>query len=230
MAVVRVDQAEYVYETPGETVRALQGVSLSLEAGELACLFGASGSGKSTLLSLVAGLDVPSAGTVDVLGERVSKMGEVERTAFRLEHVGMVFQDHNLISQLTAVENVELLLRCRGVTAPRAKALEALESVGLAGEAHRRPPEMSGGQRQRVGIARAIAGDRPLVLCDEPTGSLDSVNGDLLFQTLRSRAVEAGVAVLVATHDPQALNYAHSELVMVDGVIVTRRQVATHGQ
>lgn len=201
---------------------------MTVGAGEFVCLFGASGSGKSTLLSLIAGLDVPSAGTVDVLGTRLSTLGEAERTAFRLQNVGMVFQEHNLISQLTALENVELLLRCQGVSSPRTIGLEALESVGLINEAHRRPPEMSGGQRQRVGIARAIAGRRPLVLCDEPTGALDSVNGDQLFHTLRCQAADEGVAVLVATHDPQALRYAHTELVMRDGAIITQRQITPH--
>lgn len=179
--------------------------------------------------SLLAGLDVPTAGSINVLGVEVSGLSEAERTAFRLEKVGMVFQDHNLISQFTAVENVELLLRCRGVVASRQTALDALEMVGLADQAHRRPSEMSGGQRQRVGIARAIAGDRPLVLCDEPTGALDSANGELLFEALRSSAADRGIAVLVATHDPQALRYAHTEFVMTDVAIVSRRSLVNHG-
>ena len=227
MSVVSAYGVEYSYSAPGEEVHALRGVDLTVARGEFACVFGASGSGKSTLLSLLAGLDTPSAGTVEVAGTTLSALGDTERTAFRLANVGMVFQDHNLIAQLTAVENVELLLRCRGVEGARAVALTALKAVGLADQAHRRPTEMSGGQRQRVGIARAIAGGRPLVLCDEPTGSLDSNNGDQVFKILRGQASENGTTVLVATHDPQALEYADTQYVIADGTVVSRRTLTS---
>lgn len=226
MAALRVSGATYTYDTPGEEVHALRGVDLKVDPGEMACLVGASGSGKSTLLTLLAGLDVPASGQVEVLGHDLAAMSEKERTAFRLQHIGVVFQDHNLVPQLTACENVELLLRARGVAGARPEALRALESVGVLEQAHRRPTDMSGGQRQRVGVARAIAGERAVVVCDEPTGSLDSRNSEQLFALLRDLARDRGVGVLVATHDHLALPYADSRLTLVDGVIVSREKDA----
>lgn len=219
MVVAEVSGVEYSYSTPGEHVHALRGVDLTLVAGQVVALLGSSGSGKSTLLNLLAGLDVASCGEVTVLGTALSRLSERERTEFRLHTIGLVFQEHNLIPQLTAAENVEILLRAQGLVAPRARTIEALDAVGLADQAHRRPPEMSGGQRQRVGVARAIAGRRPLVLCDEPTGSLDSQNSAALFGILRTMAQERGITVLVATHDRDALMFAHSAVTMSDGVI-----------
>lgn len=217
MILLQAEGVTYTYSTPSEEVHALQGVDLFVHAGEFVCLMGASGSGKSTLLTLLAGIDVPEQGSVDVLGTRLSDLRETERTAFRLENIGIVFQEHNLIEQLSAQENVELLVRSRGLADAGRLASEALSSVGLQDEARRRPGELSGGQRQRVGIARALAGHRPLVLCDEPTGALDQANSRDLFATLRERAAEQGVGIVVATHDALAIDYADTVLTMTDG-------------
>lgn len=223
--IIEVGGVEYAYATPGETVRALRGVNLTLEEGSVTVLHGASGSGKSTLLNLLAGLDVASAGKVRVLGQDLAKLSEPERSKFRLNNIGLVFQEHNLVPQLTAAENVEILMRARGITQPARRAMEALETLGLTRQARRRPSEMSGGQRQRVGIARAIAGDRPLVLCDEPTGALDSRNSAALFALLQQMAADRRIAVLIATHDMGALEYATQELEIEDGLITKRRSV-----
>ncbi|MFV0407651.1 MAG: ABC transporter ATP-binding protein [Propioniciclava sp.] len=203
-------------------------MNLSLISGEFTVLFGASGSGKSTLLNLFAGLDVPSHGQLEVLTTNLSTLTHAARTKFHLHNIGLVFQEHNLIPQFTAVENVEILLRARGADAPHRHAMAALEAVGLTEQAHRRPAEMSGGQRQRVGVARAIAGDRPLVLCDEPTGSLDSQNSTALFAILKRMAEEQGIAVLVATHDAGALDYAHVRRDITDGAISPASEVSTY--
>lgn len=226
MPSITAEGVEYSYFTPSEEVHALRGVDLHVEPGGITCLFGASGSGKSTLLTLLAGLDVPRVGTVEVLGRSLETMTEKARAEFRLHHIGLVFQEHNLVPQLSARENVEILLSARGVADATRVALEALDAVGLAKEAARRPAELSGGQRQRVGIARALAGKRSIVLCDEPTGALDSTNARHLFAILAERAKSDHVAVLIATHDERALEYASSEVVMVDGAIARRRELS----
>ncbi len=202
------------------TVHALRGVNITLEAGEAACLFGASGSGKSTLLNVIAGLDVPDAGSLSVCGEDVLAMSDPQRTALRLRSIGMVFQDSNLIAQFTAVENVELILRCQGMDSPRQTAMELLASLGVEELADRRPVDMSGGQRQRVGIARALAGDRAVILCDEPTGALDRANSDMLFGSLRELAHSKGVGVLIATHDRGVERFVDRVMEISDGLLV----------
>lgn len=146
-------------------------------------------------------------------------MADAERTDLRLRTVGMVFQEHNLVAQFTARENVEIILRCQGDSSPRESALELLDAVGVADLADRLPGAMSGGQRQRVGVARALAGDRPFLLCDEPTGSLDSANSAALFERLAHLADEKKVGCLIASHDPLAEKFAHRVLRMRDGVI-----------
>lgn len=210
------------YKTPGEQVHALRGVDLVLEPGRVTCIMGASGSGKSTLLKVLAGLEIPKQGEVTVLGEELTSMTERERTRFRLNHVGMVFQDHMLIDQLTAAENVEILLQARGVQACRSVALEALDAVGLDGLGARRPSELSGGQRQRVGVARALAGGRQILLCDEPTGSLDRSNATNLFSLIQQAARSINAAVLIATHDEVAIQHCDMILCMSDGLLTQR--------
>ncbi|MDR2930878.1 MAG: ABC transporter ATP-binding protein [Propionibacteriaceae bacterium] len=203
------------------TVHALRGVDLTLIAGEAVCLFGASGSGKSTLLNVLAGLEAPDAGSLRVCGKDTLALSEEQRTALRLRSIGMVFQENNLVAQFTAGENVELILRCQGSSAPKRTAIELLGSLGVAELADRLPIDMSGGQRQRVGIARALAGDRAVILCDEPTGALDRTNSDVLFGLLRDLAHSKGIAVLIATHDRDAEKYADRVLEISDGELVT---------
>ncbi|MFT4217253.1 MAG: ABC transporter ATP-binding protein [Micropruina sp.] len=157
------------YRVGAWNVPAVAGISLTVDSGELVALVGPSGCGKTTLLNLIAGLDVPDAGTVTVAGQSVQAMTENQRSDLRLRHVGMVFQESNLIAQLTAGENVQLVLRFQGDPNPRRAAFGLLRQVGIEELADRYPSQMSGGQRQRVGIARALAGNRTLLLCDEPT-------------------------------------------------------------
>jgi putative ABC transport system ATP-binding protein len=186
----------------------------------MVCLFGASGSGKSTLLNVLAGLDLPDSGSVQVCGKAITDMSEDERTALRLNAIGMVFQDNNLIGQFTARENIELILRCQGAQSPKQTAVGLLDQLGVADLADRRPVDMSGGQRQRVGIARALAGDRPIVLCDEPTGALDRTNSDALFMLLRRLTYSTNVGVIIATHDRVAETYTDRVLEITDGELV----------
>ncbi|MFT4081760.1 MAG: ABC transporter ATP-binding protein [Nocardioides sp.] len=222
-AAVRVVMAaslQKIFELESERVTAVAGVDLTVVAGEFVCLFGASGSGKSTLLNLVAGLEVASGGELAVCGLDLVHASDQERANLRLSRVGVVFQDHNLLDEFTALENVMLPLEVAGwsTRAAVAEAMSQLEKVGLGGLEDRYPRQMSGGQRQRVGIARALVGDRSLLLADEPTGSLDSANSLALFELLRALS-ERGQAVLLATHEERAIRYADRCFVMTDGAI-----------
>lgn len=216
-ALIDAQGVELSYPLKSGPVPALRGVDVRLARGETICLFGASGSGKSTLLNVLAGLDTADAGRVEVAGVDVVRASEAERTALRLRSVGMVFQDSNLVAQFTAAENVELILRCQGATAPRRQAVALLDALGVGELADRRPSDMSGGQRQRVGIARALAGDRQVILCDEPTGALDRANSRALFGLLRDLAQGKQIGVLIATHDREAETFADRVLTLVDG-------------
>lgn len=206
------------YATPAETIRAVDGVTMKLAAGEFVCLHGASGSGKSTLLHLLAGLIEADAGSVLVDGIELLSTDRRRAAEVRRTRVGVVFQDDNLLAELYAWENVALPLEISGTKGSEARreAEEALTLVGLAGLADRRPTDMSGGQRQRVGIARALVGGRRILLADEPTGSLDSTNSRALFKLLANLANE-GRAILVASHDPNCRTYATRSIEMIDG-------------
>ncbi|GBD22411.1 putative ABC transporter ATP-binding protein [bacterium HR29] len=194
----------------GEEVWALRGVSLRVEPGEFLALIGRSGSGKTTLLNLIAGLDRPTSGEVEVGGARVDRMSERERTRYRRRVVGFVFQSFALLPLLSASENVELPLRIAGwpARARSERARQLLALVGLAKRAHHRPYELSGGEQQRVAIARALAVQPSLLLADEPTGELDSVTAMEIFQLLRDVARSEGVTVIVCTHDRLVAEYA----------------------
>lgn len=207
----------FSYATPAGPVSALESVELSIAEGEFVCLYGSSGSGKSTLLSVIAGLEVPQQGAIEVFGTDVTGLNERERTELRLRQVGMVFQDHNLVAQFTASENIQVVLRAQGCPDPEAQARSLLDSVGVGELWNRLPEAMSGGQRQRVGIARALAGNRPVMLCDEPTGALDSKTSAALFGAIQDLARHDGVACLVATHDPLAQRFADRVVEIVDG-------------
>ncbi|MDO5699690.1 MAG: ABC transporter ATP-binding protein [Dermatophilus congolensis] len=202
-------------------VRALDGVSLRVEAGELVAVMGPSGSGKSTLLNLAGGLDRATSGRVLVNGADLGDMGQDELATLRRRAVGFVFQDFNLVGSLTAAENIGLPLELDGLSIAdvRAKALEALTEIGLAEVADRFPDEMSGGQRQRVAIARALIGSRSLVLADEPTGAVDSVTGEGILRLLRSR-IDSGAAGLLVTHEPRHAAWADRVIYLRDGRIV----------
>lgn len=218
--VLALRSVSFSYESQIETVAAVRDVSLVVQTGQMVCIQGASGSGKSTLLNLIAGLDSPTEGEIEAGGLRVDRMSEEERTKLRLTVVGMVFQEHALISEFTSIENVALPLEARGVAPVAAfrEAEELLERVGLGGLGKRFPSELSGGQRQRVGVARALIGGRRLVLADEPTGALDSATSRELFQLLR-RLCDEGTTVVLCSHDTTASAWADRVLAMNDGAI-----------
>jgi ABC-type lipoprotein export system ATPase subunit len=228
--LVRTVGLQRLYVSPAETVRAVDDVDFQASWGEFVCLFGHSGSGKTTLLNIVAGLDIPTAGTVHVDGRDLSTATEDERIQLRRETLGMVHQSHLLIEEFTAAENVALPVEARGV--PTAQALaeaEALlERVGLEGYGHRYPVELSGGQRQRVGIARALSGGRRILLADEPTGSLDSRNAMGIFEMFRNLSKE-GTLVIVASHDPTCRAMASRSVEMLDGKIDSKFLSETPG-
>ncbi len=207
--------------TGATLVRALDGVDLDVAEGELVAVMGPSGSGKSTLLQLAGGLDVPTAGTVEVRGRDLSGLSRSGRARIRRHAVGYVFQDFNLIASLTALENVALPRELDGVRTRRARseARAALADVGLAELEHRFPGELSGGQQQRVAIARALVGPRSLVLADEPTGALDQATGTEIATVLRARC-DAGAAGLLVTHDARIASWADRVVLLEDGRVV----------
>lgn len=217
---IEVRDLRFSYPMAAQTVLALDGVDLNLSQGEIVCLQGASGSGKSTLLACIAGLETPDSGSVKVGDQEIVGLSSKQRTKLRLETIGLVFQDHNLVAQFTARENIEIVLRSQGNEQASGMAEYLLELVGIRELADRLPTHMSGGQRQRVGIARALAGDRPFLLCDEPTGALDSKNSESLFEHLRALAHDQGIGCLVATHDPIAKQYGDRVVEMLDGRVV----------
>jgi putative ABC transport system ATP-binding protein len=199
--------------------RALDGVDLELAAGELVAIVGPSGSGKSTLGALLAGIDRPTSGSLVVGGVRLDRMGEDALAKWRSRHLGIVLQDFSLLPTLTAAENVELGLKLAGVRRERRRrARQALEQVGLGGLARRLPVQLSGGEQQRVAIARAIARRPQILVADEPTGSLDSSNGEIVFRLIGDLAA-GGTTVVFITHDPRLAAATPRVVTLVDGRI-----------
>jgi putative ABC transport system ATP-binding protein len=220
-AAVELKGVNQVYGVGPTEVHALADIELSVDEGELVAVMGPSGSGKSTLLTIAGTLEDASSGEVLVAGKPVSAMSRNDRARLRRQAIGYVFQDFNLLAGLTAVENVALPLELDGVgvkTARRA-ALSALRQVDIEDLAARFPDELSGGERQRAAIARSIVGDRHLLLADEPTGALDSVNGEAVMRLLRE-ACHRGVAGIVVTHDAQLASWADRVVFLRDGYVV----------
>jgi putative ABC transport system ATP-binding protein len=210
-----------VYGDGPAEVRALRDVTLAVADGELVAVMGPSGSGKSTLLTIAGTLEEPTSGEVVVGGEAVSGMSRNDRARLRRRSIGYVFQDFNLLAGLTAAENVSLPLELDGVPAKvaRESGLRALEELGLRDRAGSFPDELSGGERQRVAIARAVVGDRRLLLADEPSGALDSANGEAVMRLIRG-ACRRGVAGVVVTHDAQLASWADRVVFLRDGRVV----------
>jgi putative ABC transport system ATP-binding protein len=213
-----------VSKTYGEgsgTVHALRGVDLSVAAGTMVAVMGPSGSGKSTLLTIAGSLEEPSSGEVLIGGQALSQLSRGAKARLRRRTVGYVFQDYNLLQGLTAAENVSLPLELDGMSARKARAagLQALAQLGLTDRAQAFPDQLSGGQRQRVAIARAIVGERRLLLADEPSGALDSMNAEEVMRLLHD-ACKRGVAAVMVTHDAQLASWADHVVFLRDGQVM----------
>jgi putative ABC transport system ATP-binding protein len=215
------------YVLGGGTIRALDGVSLEIQDGEMLAITGASGSGKSTLMNVLGCLDRPDSGSYELGGEDVSRLSTDRLAEIRNRHIGFVFQTFNLLPRVSALENVELPLLYAGDHHARERAAKALQTVGLGDRMEHEPNQLSGGQRQRVAVARAIVGDPAMILADEPTGNLDSKTGEeilKLFEELNA----AGRTIVIVTHDPAVAGHCRREIHLRDGRILPGATI-THG-
>ena len=218
MSMLELHHVSKVYGDGAAQVHALDDVSLSVEAGALVAVMGPSGSGKSTLLTIAGTLEEPTSGEVLIGGKAVATMSRAERARLRRRAIGYVFQDFNLLPGLTATENVTLPLELDGMPARKARVagLNALESLGLADRAASFPDQLSGGERQRVAIARAVVGEHQLLLADEPSGALDTANGEAVMRLIHG-ACKRGMAAVVVTHDAQLASWADRVVFLRDG-------------
>jgi len=221
MTALELRGVSKVYGAGPTEVHALHDVDLSVDAGELVAVMGPSGSGKSTLLTIAGSLEEPTSGEVLVGDAALSTMSRNDRARLRRRSIGYVFQDFNLLAGLTAVENVSLPLELDGVAAKPARlaGMQALEELGLSDRESRFPDELSGGERQRVAIARAVVGERHLLLADEPSGALDSVNAESVMRLVHA-ACRRGLAGVVVTHDAQLASWADRVVFLRDGRVV----------
>ncbi len=221
MSMLELRKVSKIYGEGAAQVHALSDIDLSVDPGSLVAVMGASGSGKSTLLTIAGSLETPTSGEVVVGGALLSEMTRNDQARLRRRSIGYVFQDYNLLAGLTAVENVSLPLELDGVSAKKARVagMAVLEELGLADRATSYPDELSGGERQRVAIARAAVGDRRLLLADEPSGALDSTNGETVMRLILG-ACKRGMAAVVVTHDAQLASWAHRVVFLRDGRVV----------
>ena len=216
-ASIQVDSLVVEYRTASGPVRALDNVSLAVEAGSSVAIIGPSGCGKSTLLGVLGGLAVPSSGVVRIGGEELSSLPERRRSSFRRAHVGFVYQADNLLPVLTVAENVGLQLALTGATAAADRPLDLLDRLGLADVAHRLPDHLSGGQRQRAAVARAVVHRPEIVLADEPTGALDAANAAGVLDLLLEAQREIGASLVMVTHDRDAAGRMDRRIGLRDG-------------
>ncbi|HKH88620.1 MAG TPA: ABC transporter ATP-binding protein [Acidimicrobiales bacterium] len=221
MSFLELRRVSRTYGEGAAEVHAIQDVDLHVECGSLVAVMGPSGSGKSTLLTIAGSLEEPTSGEVLIDGAELSKMSRNDKARLRRRTIGYVFQDFNLLAGLTAVENVSLPLELDGLSARKAHAagMAALEELGLADRALHYPDQLSGGERQRVSIARAVVGERRLLLADEPSGALDSTNGEAVMRMILT-ACHRGVAAVVVTHDAQLASWADRVVFLRDGRVV----------
>jgi len=222
MSAVSCIEVCKTYRQGEQDIKALDHVSIDIEAGEFVCLSAPSGGGKTSLLNAIGGLDKPDSGEVWVAGQRIDNMAKGRLAELRLRQIGFVFQAYNLIPVLSAEENVEFVMEVQGVpfAERRARSAALLHEVGLAGLEQRRPAEMSGGQQQRVAVARAIASQPALVLADEPTANLDSRTSDGLMELFVELNQRHQTTFVIATHDKRVMSYAARLVRMLDGRIV----------
>ena len=228
MSTLELRQVSKVYGEGAAEVHALRKVSLEVDAGMMVVVMGPSGSGKSTLLTIAGSLEEPTSGQVLVAGRDIVTMSRNDKARLRRQSIGYVFQDFNLLPGLTAAENVALPLELDGVGARTAReaGLRALDGLGLADRASNYPDQLSGGERQRVAIARAVVGHRQLLLADEPSGALDSANGQAVMRMIHA-ACQRGVAAVVVTHDAQLASWADRVVFIRDGSIVDQTAPAS---
>jgi putative ABC transport system ATP-binding protein len=226
-SLIRLDGVDKVFFTDELETHALNGVHLEIKRGEYVSIAGPSGCGKSTLLSILGLLDAPTSGHYSLAGESVESLGPAERARIRNREIGFIFQAFNLIGDLNVFENVELPLTYRRIAAAdRKRRVEAaLERVGMAHRTRHYPAQLSGGQQQRVAVARALAGEPAILLADEPTGNLDSKNGDAVMDLLRGLH-RTGATICMVTHDPRFTRYADRTIHLFDGRVIEE----THGR
>jgi ABC-type lipoprotein export system ATPase subunit len=220
--IIEAQQVKKIYRMGQQRVEALNGIDMAIEAGEMVAIMGPSGCGKTTLLNCLSGLDTIDEGSIFIQGDNLRELSDNERTAYRAQHMGFIFQDYNLLPVLSAVENVELPLLISRVSSRKARkrALEMLDQVGLSDRATHRPAELSGGQRQRVTIARALTNNPAIVWADEPTGNLDSENAQEILDLLCQLNRENGQTLVVVTHALEIGKLANRIISMRDGQIV----------
>jgi len=221
MPLIEVENVRKVYRMDGVEFEALKGVSFTVDRGEFVIIMGPSGSGKSTIMHILGALDVPTSGRYVLDGKEIANMTRDELAHVRNKNIGFIFQGFNLLPRMNAMENVELPMLYAGMPARerKAKAKEALELVGLLEWAYHRPNQMSGGQQQRVAIARALVNDAPLLLADEPTGSLDSKTGAQVMEMLQNLNATRGITIVLVTHDSNIAKYGKRIIRVLDGLI-----------
>jgi len=209
-----------------EDLTILDDVSFDIPEGQFVAVTGASGSGKSTLLGLIAGLDAPSSGQIFVESEEITKLSEDALARIRSEKIGFIFQSFHLIPSLTAFENIIIPMEILGLPDVNDRATQLLEKVGLTNRGHHYPPELSGGEQQRVAIARAFANSPKILLADEPTGNLDSKNGQHIFELMKDLHRQNNVTLVLVTHDATLAEQAQRQIVLTDGRISSERYLA----
>lgn len=219
LPIIQANDLYYEIINHDNQIRILQGLNLNILAGEQVAIIGSSGSGKSTLLSLLAGLDVPTNGSVQIQSKMFSNLDEDGRAAVRSASMGFVFQSFQLLPSLTALENVMLPLQLKNQPNAKELALEALKKVGLCARVTHYPKQLSGGEQQRVAIARAFATQPEILFADEPTGNLDHATGQMIIELLFKMNAEAGTTLVLVTHDIQLANRCQRQLRLVNGVL-----------
>ncbi|MCL6510899.1 MAG: ABC transporter ATP-binding protein [Anaerolineae bacterium] len=222
--IVQLEDVHKSFIMGKEAVLALRGVTLNVRRGEILCMMGPSGSGKTTLLNIIGGLDTPSRGHVIVDGENVVSLSEEKLARLRLRKMGFVFQNFNLLSNFTALENVQVPMVLLGQRDPK-RARELLKLVGLGDRMHHYPSELSGGQQQRVAIARSLANDPPIIIGDEMTGDLDTATSYEVMELIARLNRERGTTIVYVTHDPRMSTFAHRVIHMRDGRLAEEQVV-----
>ncbi len=226
MKVIELKNLSKIYNPETIPVRAINDVTLSVKEGEFTAIVGPSGCGKTTLLNMIGGLDISSEGSVDIGGVSINEMSESELTAFRLQHIGFVFQAYNLIPVLTAKENIEFIMVLQNIDAKtmQERSDDLLDRMGIRNQRDRRPSELSGGQQQRVAVARALAARPKFVLADEPTANLDSGSTEALLDIMAKLNKEEKITFIFSTHDQRVIDRAKRIIKLVDGEIVSDEQ------